>query len=107
MSAAYTVSSGNVFADLGIPDAEDALVKSDLAIEIAATIKKRRLTQEQAAEMMGIGQSRVSRIVRGRLDHYSIDSLLRFLTVLNRDVTIVVGVEQSGHRGSLRLRAGW
>lgn len=106
MNTDYTISSGNVFADLGIPDAEDALVKSDLASEIAATIKKRRLTQEQAAEVMGIDQSRVSRIVRGHLDHYSIDSLLRFLTLLNRNVTIVVEAEQSNRRGSLRVRAG-
>lgn len=106
MSVDYTVSSGNIFADLEIPDADDVLVKSDLAIEIAATIKKRRLTQERAAEVMGIDQSRVSRIVRGHLDHYSIDSLLHFLTLLNRNVTIVIEAKQSGHRGSMRVRAG-
>src|SRR6185437_1000524 len=106
MNVEYTVSSGNVFADLGIPDAEDSLVKADLAIEIAATIKKRHLAQAQAAKVMGIDQSRVSRIIRGQLDRYSIDILLRFLTLLDRNVTIVVGAEQPDHRGSLRVLAG-
>jgi predicted XRE-type DNA-binding protein len=105
MNVDYTVSSGNVFEDLGIPDAEEAMVKADLAMEIAATIKKRHLTQAQAAKIMEIDQSRVSRIVRGHLDRYSIDILLRFLTLLDRDVTIVVGAEQSDKRGSLRVRA--
>jgi predicted XRE-type DNA-binding protein len=106
MSDEYTVRSGNVFADLGVPDAEAALVKSDLAAAIASTIRQRGLTQAQAATLLGIDQSRVSRIIRGELAHYSIDRLLRFLTLLNRDVTIVVGSERRDQAGSLRVRAG-
>lgn len=106
MSDEYTVSSGNVFADLGVPDAEAALVKSDLAAAIAAAIRQRGLTQAQAATLLGIDQSRVSRIIRGELAHYTIDRLLRFLTLLDRDVTIVVGDERHDRAGSLRVRAG-
>jgi predicted XRE-type DNA-binding protein len=106
MSAEYTVSSGNVFADLGVPDAEAALVKSDLAAAIAAAIRQRGLTQAQAATLLGIDQSRVSRIIRGQLAHYTMDRLLRFLTLLDRDVTIVVGSEQRNQSGSLRVRTG-
>ena len=106
MSDEYTESSGNVFADLGVPDAEAALAKSDLAAAIAAAIRQRGLTQAQAATLLGIDQSRVSRIVRGELAHYSIDRLLRFLTLLEHDVTIVVGRERHHRAGSLRVRAG-
>jgi predicted XRE-type DNA-binding protein len=106
MSDEHTVSSGNVFADLGVPDADAALVKSDLAAAIAATIQQRGLTQAQAATLLGIDQSRVSRIIRGELAHYTIDRLLRFLLLLNRDVTIVVGSERFDRSGSLRVRAG-
>ena len=56
--------------------------------------------------MLGIDQSRISRIIRGELAHYTIDRLLRFLTLLHRDVTIVVGSEQRDQSGSLRVRAG-
>jgi predicted XRE-type DNA-binding protein len=106
MSDEYMVSSGNVFADLGVPDAEAALVKSDLAAAIAATIRQRGLTQAQAAKLLGIDQSRVSRIIRGELAHYTMDRLLRFLTLLHRDVTIVVGNDRRDQSGSLRVRAG-
>ncbi len=106
MSNEYTVSSGNVFADLGIPDAEAALVKSDLAAAIAATIRHRGLTQARAATLLGIDQSRVSRIVRGELAHYTIDRLLRFLTRLDHDVTIVIGSERCDQSGSLRVQVG-
>lgn len=106
MNTEYTVGSGNVFADLGLSDAGDAQVKADLAIEIAATIKRRELTQEQAAKLMGVDQARVSRIVRGHLGRYTIDSLLRYLTRLSRNVTIVVDVEDADHQGSVRVRAG-
>ena len=104
MSDEHTVSSGNVFADLGVPDAEAALVKSDLAAAIATTIRQRGLTQEQAALLLGIDQSRVSRIICGKLAHYTIDRLLRFLALLDRDVTIVIGDERHDQPGSLRVR---
>ena len=91
---------------MGLPDADEALAKADLAIEIANTIAAHGWTQEQAAEVLGIDQPRVSRIVCGHLDNYTIDSLLRFLARLNRNVTIVVDSAESDHYGSIKVRAG-
>ena len=82
------VGSGNVFWDLGYPNPEEALAKSELAGEIHQVIKSRKLTQKQAAEIMGIAQPKVSDIVRGKLSKFSIDRLLRFLRLLGRDIEI-------------------
>lgn len=83
-------SSGNVFADLGVGDPDEALVKAELARAIAALVNARRLTQTQAAELLSIDQPKVSALMRGRLSGFSIDRLLRFLLALDRDVEIVV-----------------
>ena len=73
-------SSGSVFADLGLPDAEERLVKADLALEIGRILQQRQLTQRAAAELMGIDQPKVSHLLRGRLAGYSTERLLHFLT---------------------------
>ena len=83
-------SSGNVFADLGVKDPEEALVKARLAHVIADTIKVRGLTQVEAAELLGIDQPKISRLVRGQLAGYSIDRLFRFVTLLGSDIEITV-----------------
>ncbi len=85
-----TESSGNVFADLGIKDADTYLAKSALAIHIHRAIKKRRLTPDQAGQILGISQPKVSAIVKGHLDGFSADRLFRFLNVLGCDVKITV-----------------
>ena len=77
-----TRSSGNVFADLGLPDADHLLAKADLAIEISSIIEDRGLTQAEAAEIMGVDQPKVSALVRGRLDGFSMERLYRFLIAL-------------------------
>ena len=82
--------SGNVFADLGLPDAEERLTKADLAMQIAAAIRKRRMTQAKVAAMLGIDQPKVSRLLRGQLSGFSTERLIHFLTLLGQDVTIVV-----------------
>ena len=98
-------SSGNVFADLGLPDAEQLLAKADLAIEIARVIEERGLTQADAAEIMGVDQPKVSALVRGRLDGFSMERLYRYLNALGRDVEIVVRPTPSGGKGpSVRVR---
>ena len=83
-------SSGNVFADLGRPDAEEALAKARLAQRIAAVIEKQRLTQIKAAKVLGIDQPKVSRLLRGQLKDFSTERLFHFLNALNQDVEIVV-----------------
>ena len=81
-------SSGNVFADLGLPNPEEHLVKATIALTIARIIRERRLTQEQAGEILGLAQPKVSDLVRGRLDKFTIDRLMRYVRKLDFDVTI-------------------
>ncbi len=86
----YKISSGNVFRDLELPDAEELNTKANLAIEIARLIRKRALTQIDAARILGIDQPKVSAIVRGRLDKFSVERLCELLTRLGCDVDIRV-----------------
>jgi predicted XRE-type DNA-binding protein len=81
-------SSGNVFADLGLPNPEEHLVKATIALAIARTIRERGLTQEQAGEILGLTQPKVSDLVRGHLDKFTIDRLMRYMRKLDYDVTI-------------------
>jgi len=98
----YTESSGNVFADLGTPQAEEALAKAELAQKIIAVIRARRLTQVQAAELLNVDQPKISALVRGRLSGFSIDRLLRFLMLLGHDIEIMVKA-RSRRRSRARL----
>ena len=84
------VSSGNVFADLGLPNPEERLVKAELASKISSLIEQKNLTQMEAAELLGIDQPKVSALTRGRLSGFSAERLLRFLNALGSDVEIVV-----------------
>ena len=86
----YSESSGNVFADLNVPNADEALAKAELARAISSVIAERRLTQVQAAAILGLDQPKVSALTRGRLSGFSIERLLRFLLAFHRDVEIVI-----------------
>ena len=92
-SAAAGVEEGstNVYADLGRPDADEMLVKAQLASRIAGVIKRRRLTQAAAAEMIGLPQPKLSGLLRGQFRGISEAKMLGCLTRLGRDVRIVVG----------------
>jgi predicted XRE-type DNA-binding protein len=90
--------SGNVFADLGCPNAEEALTKARLARRITEILEKRLFTQIRAANLLGIDQSRVSKLPRGQLHEFSIDRLLRFLNALDQDVEIVIKREPCSKR---------
>jgi predicted XRE-type DNA-binding protein len=83
-------STGNVYADLGLADSEDMLVKAQLVTKIAEIINKRGLTQERAAEILGLTQPKVSRLLKGQFRGISERRLLECLTHLGRDVEIVV-----------------
>lgn len=76
--------SGNVFADLGLPDAEERLAKADLVMEISERVRAKRLTQAKAAELFGIDQPKVSRLLRGQLAGFSTDRLFHFLMLLGQ-----------------------
>lgn len=86
----YELSSGNVFADLGIENPEEELTKAKLACEIEHIIKKKRLTQASAAKVMGINQPKVSALIRRKLDGFSVERLIHFLNSLGQDIDIIV-----------------
>jgi len=86
----YEIGSGNVFKDLGLPNAEEHLVKAQLVFKIDTILKKRRLKQVEAAAMFGIRQPDVSKMLRGDFRQFSVERLLRFLVALDQDVQIVV-----------------
>jgi predicted XRE-type DNA-binding protein len=85
-----TASSGNVFADMGLPEPEEELTKAQLASHLREAIERQNLTQIAAAELMGIGQSKVSAILNGRLANFSSERLMRLLTTLGQDVEITI-----------------
>ncbi|MGH2507802.1 MAG: helix-turn-helix domain-containing protein [Ktedonobacteraceae bacterium] len=98
--------SGNVFADIGLPNPEERLAKADLAIRIAETIRARRLTQTRAAHMLRIDQPKISRLLRGQLSGFSTERLMHFLTLLGRDIEITVKpAPRSRRQGHLRVIA--
>jgi predicted XRE-type DNA-binding protein len=85
-----TPSSGNVFADLNLPQADDLLVKAELAAKIIAEIQRQRMTQIQAAAILGIDQPKISALKQGKLSGFSIERLMRLLLALGRDIEITV-----------------
>jgi len=90
---AVTKSSGNVFTDLGFPPEEEANLKlrSQLMIEIDKVIAENHLTQKAAAARLGISQPRVSDLMRGKVEKFTIDALVNFLSKLGHTVSIQVG----------------
>lgn len=86
----YDIGSGNVFQDIGVPNAEEHLVKAQLVFKIDAIRKERRLKQIEVAALLGIRQPDVSKMLRGEFRQFSVERLLRFLVALNQDVEIVV-----------------
>jgi predicted XRE-type DNA-binding protein len=84
------MSSGNVFADLGIENPEEELTKAKLVWEIEQIIKKKKLTQVEAASIMRINQPKVSALIRRKLDGFSVERLIHFLNALGQDIDIVV-----------------
>ena len=80
--------TGNVFADLGYADAKERTLKVELALEVNRLLKERKLTQARAAELLGIVQPHVSDLVCYRLNRFSVERLMQFLTQLGKDVEI-------------------
>jgi predicted XRE-type DNA-binding protein len=97
--------SGNVFADMELPDADQRLAKAHLAHEIGRLIRQAGLTQAQAAARMGIDQPKVSALMRGRLKDFGADRLMRFITALDRDMLIQIRPPRDRKRPSVRVLA--
>ena len=90
-------SSGNVFADLGLPHPEQELLKARLTLQIYRIIKSRHVTQAQAGEILGIKQPHVSLLMRNRSGNFSVERLMDFLTALGHDVEIRVTRTRKAH----------
>lgn len=88
----------NVFADIGVREPEESLLRAKLAKKIADIINKKGLRQAQIAEILGVDQPKVSKLVRGRISGFTSDRLLRFLTALGCDVKIVVKEKRTAYR---------
>jgi predicted XRE-type DNA-binding protein len=82
--------SGNVFADLGLPHADQELFKAKLTLRIYRLVKKRGLSQTEAGKILGIKQPHVSALMRNRAGSFSVERLMNFLTALGQDVKITV-----------------
>src|ERR1700693_5230566 len=90
MAKTHEDSSGNVFADLGFPNSEQELVKARLTVQIYQILKDRKLTQTDAAKLLGTTQAQVSALMRCRPVSVSVGKLMEFLTTLGQDVEVTV-----------------
>jgi predicted XRE-type DNA-binding protein len=90
--------SGNVFEDLGLPDASERLAKAELARVIRNIVKDKNWTQRRAADVLGIAPPDVSDLMRGKLARFSQERLERFLNALGMDVHIRVGPRAAGKK---------
>jgi len=98
-------STGNVFADIGVSNPDQALAKAELARKITDIIEARGLTQTKAAKILRVDQAKVSALARGNLRGFSADRLFRFLNALGQDVEIRVTARPPGRgRAHVRVR---
>jgi len=91
-------SGGNVFEDLGLPHSKERLAKAQLAFQISEAIKNRHLSQTDAAKLLCIDQPKISAIINGRLSGFSLERLIQFLNLLDRDVQIIVSQKPRNHK---------
>lgn len=94
----YEVSSGNVFKDIEVSNAEEHLVKAQLVLKIEGLLQQRGLKQVAAARLFGVRQPDVSKMLRGEFRQFSVERLLRFLVALDQDVSIVVKPHRSKNK---------
>ena len=98
-------SSGNVFADLGLPGAEEKQTKVRLAVAINQIIEDKRMSQAMAAELLDINQPKISALANYRLDGFSVERLMHFLNALGRDVEIIIRKPRSRRAARIHVRA--
>jgi predicted XRE-type DNA-binding protein len=93
----YEAGGRNVFEDIGVPNAEEHLIKAKLVFKIDTILKRRGLKQTDAAELLGVRQPDISKMLRGEFRQFSVERLLRFLVALNQDVEIIVKPHRDRH----------
>lgn len=103
MKKDYEESSGNVFADLGLPNSEQELLKAKLTIQIYRLIKERELTQSKASVLLGTTQAQVSALMRCRPVSVSVGRLMEFLTILGQDVEVTLKPTSKRKQGHMSL----
>ena len=91
----FEKSSGNIFKDLGLPDADELHLKAELGYEIFRILEEKELNQTQAAKVLGVKRPEISRLKGGKFNHYSVERLLTFLDRLNCQVSIHIRPESS------------
>lgn len=84
----FTESSGNVFADLGLPSSPEDMLKVELARSIGHAIQRLGITQVEAAKRLGTDQAKISSIVRGRLKDFAVERLLSYVRLLGNDIEV-------------------
>lgn len=99
-------SSGNVFADLGLPDAEELLARAELMRRVMVLIRYRKLTQAKAARILKTNQPTVSDLMRGKISKFSLDRLIAFLNALGQDVEIKVRPRPADAEGPVVVVTG-
>ena len=100
MKHTITEGSDNVFADLNLPNPDECLAKSEIVRQIVNIIRKRKLTQKQAAVLLDIDQPKISALMHGRIYSFSLERLFRFLNELGQNITVAVEpVKESSSRG--------
>jgi predicted XRE-type DNA-binding protein len=104
MTEAIQTGSDNVYADLGYTDAAEMQRKSMLAHEIAKSIKARKMTQEAAAQLLGIDQAKISKITRGQFRGVSEAKMLELIAKLGHDVKISIGKTKRNGQGKIDLQ---
>ncbi len=97
--------TGNVFADLGLPDPHDRQTKTHLASAINDLVRVRKLRQIETARLLGIPQPKVSALVNYRLDGFSVERLMSFLTRLDQDVEIVIRPRRDEQAGQVTVHS--
>jgi predicted XRE-type DNA-binding protein len=103
METTHEVSSGNVFADLGFPNSEQELVKAKLTVQIFQILRDRKITQVEAARLLGTTQAQVSALMRCRPTSVSVGKLMEFLTTLGQDVEVTVRPGKSHGEGHISV----
>ena len=93
----YEIGGRNVFKDIGVPNADEHLVKAQLVYKIETIMKKRHMKQTEAAALFGVRQPDISKMLRGEFRQFSVERLLRFLVKLDQDVEIVVKPHRNTH----------
>ena len=97
------MGTDNIFADIGLPNPEEHLLKAQLVVKITKLMNQRKMKQREAAELFGIKQPDVSKMLRGHFHQFSVERLMRFLVALDQDVEIMVRPRRRTETASLRV----